>query len=64
MKFTNIKRDDTDDGVTFDVKASDEEVLFLVNHAVSRLLMDGVIAFNMDSEEDQEAQLPMEGSIQ
>ena len=62
MKFTNIKKEP--DGATFDVKASDEEVLFLVNHAVSRLLMDGVISFNADTVEDQEAVLPLEGTIQ
>ena len=62
MIFTNIKRED--DGVAFDVKAADEEVLFLVNHAVGRLLMDGVIAFNSDSNEDQEVSLPTEGTLQ
>jgi hypothetical protein len=62
MKFTNIKKED--DGTSFDVKATDEEVLFLVNHAVGRLLMDGVIAFNIESSEEQEAVLPLEGTIQ
>ena len=62
MKFINIKR--SDDGVDFDVKCSDEEVLFLVNHAVGRLLMDGVISWNQDDESDQDVMLPLEGSIQ
>jgi hypothetical protein len=62
MKFKNIRREDG--GVTFDVATTDQEVLFLVNHAVSNLLMEGVIAINVKGPSEQDVDLPKEQTLQ
>ena len=55
MKFKNIRREE--DGLQFDVTTTDAEVMFLVNHAVSNLLMEGIIAIDEHGSSEQEVQL-------
>jgi len=51
MKFKNVKP--TEDGVTFDVEASHQEVAWLVDYAVDDLLKAGIIAINTTQEEQE-----------
>ena len=44
MKFTNVKP--AEDGCSFDVVATNQEVSYLVNWAVDRLLQEGIISIN------------------
>jgi len=53
MKFKNIQ--ENEDGISFSVEASKQEVEFLVNFAVERLLAEGIISINASNfEQDVE----------
>lgn len=54
MKFKNVRRNE--DGVTFDVEATNVECSYLVNFAVERLLQEGIISIN-ERESEQEVSL-------
>ena len=54
MKFKNVKP--KEGGMSFDVEASNQEVSFLFNWAVERLLQEGILALN-NYEETQEVDL-------
>lgn len=51
MKFTNIK--EVEKGVEFSVIANKQEVEYLVNFAVERLLAEGIISINTSQEENE-----------
>jgi hypothetical protein len=55
LKFTNIRKSDDGLGMSFDVATTNEEVVFLVNHAVQDLLREGIITVLGD--QDQEVAL-------
>lgn len=55
LKFKNIRREDN--GLVFDVTTTDAEVMYLVNHAVSNLLMEGIISLNENGDAEQEVTL-------
>jgi hypothetical protein len=55
LKFTNIRKSDAGLGMSFDVATTNEEVVFLVNHAVQDLLREGIITVLGD--QDQEVAL-------
>lgn len=46
MKFRNIAHDPETLAITFDVECSQNEVTYLVNHAVQDLLSEGIIALD------------------
>lgn len=54
MKFKNVKPGET--GCSFDVEASNQEVSYLVNWAVERLLQEGILSIN-SYEPEQEVEL-------
>lgn len=53
MKFKNVRQVET--GLAFDVECSNQEVSYLVNWAVERLLQEGILSIN-SSEPEQEVQ--------
>ena len=53
MKFENVKPTDT--GYSFDVVATNQEVSYLVNWAVNRLLQEGIISINSYQPEQEVA---------
>ncbi len=44
MKFTNIRP--SENGLTFDVEASNQETTWLINFAVETLLKEGILSIN------------------
>ena len=54
MKFKDIKQ--IENGIGFNVEASKEEVAFLVDFAVERLIAEGIISLNQ-YETEQEVEL-------
>lgn len=57
MKFKNVTFADGSEEVTFDVSTTQEEVAFLVNHAVNNLLSEGIISLNQNGGPEQEVEL-------
>lgn len=54
MKFKNVTPSET--GMSFDVECSNQEVAYLVNWAVERLLQEGILSIN-SYEPEQEVEL-------
>lgn len=54
MKFKNVKP--AENGISFDVDCTNQEVAYLINWAVERLLQEGILSIN-SYEPEQEVQL-------
>ena len=54
MKFREIEFSEDNSTVTFKAEANNQEIAFLVDFAINRLLAEGVIALNPDLGEEQD----------
>lgn len=64
MLFYNVKLNEDDDSYEFDMKASLEEVEFLMNLALDLLITNGLVQLKEDVDEEQSADvLSLRGEV-